>query len=847
MTELPNLDRNFTRFLLLTAGAQQLGWQHASSENPQGSIQIMINGQHFGGTGYQLDGTENRDPILGIIVVNPTLESVAETKITAQNYDAEFGQATTGIVSVQTKSGANDFHGSAFEFYQSDRFQARNPFTQPDTPNPDTGRVLPETRRHQFGASLGGPLRQDQWFFFADYQGLRSTVGGSRRLTVPTPRARAGDLGEYGIDVYDPLTGQPFPDGVIPASRLSPQAAAILSLMPLPNAPGIRDNYLAQGSEGFDSDAANVRIDGRFSDRTNVFARYSIADFTRVGPGAFGQAGGPEIVSLGGRSQVTNQSLALGLDRTFGSATLLDVRFGFFQYKVDVLPSDFGTAPARDAGIPGLNLDLFSSGLPRMLIEGEFGFDLGSLCNCPLAQDERQVQLVANLSRSMGRHTLKIGVDVRRAFNLRVPSDAPRSGELAFSAERTSLGGDGGLGLATFLIGDVTRFRRYVSSTTDARERQWRHFYYVQDTWRPTGRLTVNAGLRLEVINPQTVNEPGNGGWLDLDTGEIKVGGIGGISLAGDVENALHWAPRLGAAFQIDRRTVLRVGYGRSYDIGVFGSTFGHTVTQNLPVIAVQELNPPSSFDRVFDLAGGPDPPAAPSVPPSGRLPLPDGIFAQALPEKMRLPTVDAYNITLQRELTAGTSIELAYVGNRGTHVFTGDGAGVNVNDPSPDGFAEGIPRDQRRPFFAGPIDGLGGPFGWTQNIDYLCDCADNRYDSFQGKLTRRFARGYSVQASYTYQRTRQDGSEGLFFFPAYRPVSSGRPDWDRAHNISLASLAELPVGRGRRYGSGCPRLDRLLGGWQLGVTAIIQSGLPFSVTYAGGAPTGTPARTART
>ena len=160
LTDLPVLDRNFTKFVLLTPGTQQLGWQHAASENPQGSTQTMVNGQHFSGTTYQLDGTENRDPILGIIVINPTLESIRETKITSQNYDAEFGQATAGVVSVQTKSGANDVHGSAFEFFQSDKFQSRNPFTQ-FAPDPLTGRFLPETKKNQFGGSIGGPIVQE--------------------------------------------------------------------------------------------------------------------------------------------------------------------------------------------------------------------------------------------------------------------------------------------------------------------------------------------------------------------------------------------------------------------------------------------------------------------------------------------------------------------------------------------------------------------------------------------------------------------------------------------------------------------------------------------------------------
>ncbi len=153
LTELPILDRNFTKFILLTPGTQQLGWQHAASENPQGSVQTMVNGQNFSGTGYQLDGTENRDPILGIIVINPNLDAIGESKITSQNYDAEFGQATAGIVSVQTKSGTNDWRGSAFEFWQGDKFQARNPFSQA-LPNPQTGRFIPETSKHQFGGTV---------------------------------------------------------------------------------------------------------------------------------------------------------------------------------------------------------------------------------------------------------------------------------------------------------------------------------------------------------------------------------------------------------------------------------------------------------------------------------------------------------------------------------------------------------------------------------------------------------------------------------------------------------------------------------------------------------------------
>ena len=470
LTELPILDRNFTKFILLTPGTQQLGWQHAASENPQGSVQTMVNGQNFSGTGYQLDGTENRDPILGIIVINPNLDAIGESKITSQNYDAEFGQATAGIVSVQTKSGTNDWHGSAFEFWQGDNFQARNPFSQA-RPNPQTGLFIPETSKHQFGGTFGGKIVENRTFFFGAYQGHRQTQGGSRLLTVPTAAARAGDLSAYGVNIFDPASGAlpadrtQFGGNVIPTGRLSPQAQNLLKLIPMPNAPGVengtRENFIASGSETFDGDQFDVRIDHRVDSNSNLFGRFTLANFLRDGPTAFGQGGGPNFVSLGGVSDVGNKSLAIGYDRSISSTLLADFRFGWFNYNVAVLPFDFGTRPAEAAGIPGLNLDdTFTSGLPALYIEGIGGFKAGSgldvnRCNCPLDQDESQWQMVGNVTKIWSNHTFKFGADVRRAHNLRVPSDSHRSGELTFNTDRTRGPSGGGLGLASFLLGDV--------------------------------------------------------------------------------------------------------------------------------------------------------------------------------------------------------------------------------------------------------------------------------------------------------------------------------------------------------------------------------------------------------
>ncbi len=438
---------------------------------------------------------------------------------------------------------------------------------------------------------------------------------------MPTAAARGGDLSAYGINIYDPQTGAPadrtqFGNNAIPQGRLSPQALALLKLIPMPNLPGTengtRDNFVASGSELFNNDTFDVRVDGRINDRLNAFGRYSFADFRRTGPTAFGQGGGPELVSLGGTSKVRNQSLALGLDRSFGSNMTADFRLGYFKYKVAVLPFDYGTSPAKDAGIQGLNLDnTFTSGLFGGFVEGSRGFNFGSglgvnRCNCPLDQVEKQLQLVGNVTRLFqNNHTVKVGMDVRRAWNLRVPSDRHRSGELSFNVDNTRGPSGGGLGLATFLLGNVTHIGRYISPFTDAGERQWRHFYYAQDTWRASPKLTLNYGLRLDVINPQTVTGASKGGFLlaDVNNHQVNipspnmlVAGVGGVPLNGGIKNSLNWAPRAGATYQLTERTVLRAGYGRSYDIGVFGSLFGHTVTQNLPVLSSQDLSGANSF-----------------------------------------------------------------------------------------------------------------------------------------------------------------------------------------------------------------------------------------------------------
>src|SRR3954454_19711536 len=691
ITNLPILNRRFTNFQLMTPGVVSFptSMTAASAENPQGSYRMLVNGQSFAGTSHLLDGTDNHDAVLGWIVINPTLESVTEAKITTANYDAEFGVASAGVVSAQTRSGTNQLHGSLFEFLRNDHMIARNPFTQSKPIPNSNGRLIPLTQWNQFGGSIGGAVIKNKLFYFADYQGTRRNTGGGALLRVPSAAERTGDLSATGVNIFDPLTGPPsartqFPGNRIPTSRLSQPALNLLKLIPEANASAALDqpNFASSGGVRFNDDASNVRVDHYTTEKIHAFARYSVQDFRMVAPGSFGLvAGGPGLDASGstsayaGASDSRNHSIAGGFDYNVRPTLLTDFRFGYVRYHVFGQPNGIGTSPAKDAGVPGLNVDTnFNSGMPAFFINGygsnlfKFGYALGvNGCNCPLIQDENQYQFVNNWTLIKGNHTFKLGADLRRAHNLRVPSDRHRSGELNFDAARTQGPSGGGSGLASFLMGDVSRFERYVSNSLDARETQNRLFFFVQDQWRLTRKLTVNYGLRWENYRPQKVNGAGNGGFVSLSTGEVSVAGQEGVGLDLNVETSNKlFAPRLGLAYQLDPKTVIRTGYGRGFNLGVFGSIFGHNVTQNLPILGIQSVQPANNFDAVFTLSAGPtalDPAsilAAQPKGPNGKNILPNGVTAFVISNPIRFPTVDAWNFSVQRQINATSSLEVA-------------------------------------------------------------------------------------------------------------------------------------------------------------------------------------------
>jgi outer membrane receptor protein involved in Fe transport len=885
---LPIPNRNFASLQLLIPGAQAMGWTQNNAEDAQGSPTVNIQGQFFAGVGYLLDGASNQDPILGQIVINPPLDAIGEAKILVQSYDAEFGQSVAAVVNAQTKSGTNNFHGNAFLYRRSGAQLARNPYNQFEPYSATSNRLTPPALYNQFGGSVGGPILKNKLFFFGDYQGVRQRNGASAQVTVPTALAHNSCLSGNGCDlseflagrgalqgqiynprIVNPLTGPaPFVNNFIPSQYISPQALYLLKLIPLPNAPGTQDgtanNYNAGGTGATNQNQFDVRVDHELREAMHAFGRYSYFDNANSANVIFGPAGGTGFSSItnnfGGSATARNQSAVAGMDIALNPKFLTDFRLGYLRYHVSTEKYDGEQNLATMADIPGLNLGTtFTSGAPAFFMTntgGSAGDGLASFgsslqvnaCNCHLLETEDQYQIVNNWTKVIGNHSIRFGADLRYARNLRVPSDNNRAGELTFSAtdtENTALGTPGGLGLATFLLGDVTNLTRYVSTSTNAKETQKILFSYAQDTWRLTPNLILNVGVRWEMYFPEAVNGRGQGGFADLTTGAIRVAGYGPYDTAMNVKKDFRkFAPRVGITYQLDPKTVIRSGYGRSFDIGVFGTLFGHVVTQNLPVLANQNLTNSGANTAAFNLASGPTPFDFPAIPSNGQIPIPNGLSAKVRDNPQLLPTVDAWNLSVQRQLTQSVSATLAYVGNKGTHTFAGDGQTVNLNGP-----AACIPANESitgqglcwNP--AAPAGSLTetsntnylrkyySQFGWTQGLTYYHDGFDSHYNALQATLDKRFSQGLQFTARYTWQAAFNYGNNDYALIN--RKVVYGRYDDLRQQELQLYGNYSLPFGNNQRFFSGAPKwANYLIGGYQLNPSLNWSSGLPYTPSY---------------
>jgi hypothetical protein len=949
VASLPVQDENFTNLQLLLPGAQMLGWAHAADENPQASKQIQIDGQAFGGVAYELDGADNQDPILGIVVVNPTTDAVNEVKITTQDYDAEEGKAVSAIMTAQTRSGTNQFHGDAYDFRTGNANAARDPYDQ--APG-----SIPAGLKNRFGGSIGGPILKNKFFFFGNAELQRQKVGTSATDTLPTvlttesclgtmaatvtPDSQGGngcDLSQYlaygtangnplAWTIYDNL-GNPnpaappsaYPHNIIPRSELGANAAPSLALLKYlepfvlarnitytpannPEQAGLDQNYAASGTGLFNSQQWTERVDYQLSEKTHLFERFSRFNDILSGKVMFGTAGGPGfgINNYGGNSNGANDSDVVGTDVAISPKLLTDIRLGYLRYNIIDNKHDAGSDFATTLGIPGINTGPgVLTGSPGFFVDNVpgggggtqgqpvFGDGLNvNRCNCPLIEREDQFQIVNNWTKLLGNHTFKLGVDLRYGRNLRVPSDNDRDGLLYFHSgltEDTSASPNGGLGWATFMLGEVADYNRYVSTSFNAKEFQKRTFFYVADSWRATRKLTINYGGRLDLFWPESVNGPGNGSLLNITDGYLYVAGVGGVpsDMGWTVRALKQLAPRVGVEYQLDPKTVVRSGYGRSFDMGVFGSIFGHTVTQNIPVLANQSVSQSNAITPVFDLNVGPPAYAFPTVPSNGLLPNPGyAVSSAARQNPLTFPTLDAWNLAVQRSLTPTLSLTVSYVGNKGTHTLgDGDGNTTNPNESTvalPAQFSvtgqtltfnNAVPAGEvvnnqtstgkyLQRFYGGSLAGcrdpnyaLGFPAGdttiaqvngdpllspgmcgWTPGVNDRFDNQNTEYDAFQATLNQQYHKGVSFTTNYVWASAFDESTD---YYTWSHSISHMRDSNVRRQQLVGYGSYDLPFGHGKQFMPDANRAtDLIVGGWQLSSVVNWANGLPYSPSY---------------
>jgi len=797
--DLPVAGRNFVRLVQLVPGASEgVPNSLASGTRPDDRRQTSaasINGALDNQNNQLIDGMDNNERAIGTIGVKPSIDAIAEIKVQTNLYTAEVGRTAGGVVNVITKSGTNEFHGSAFGFMRNERFDARDFFAP-------VGQDKPRFRQQQYGGSLGGPLHKDKTFFFVDYEGFHEERSLSNVLTVPTARMRSGDFSELSVPIYDPLSSPrtPFPGNIIPAGRIDPIARHYLDLYPLPTSGGLANNFSGVRERTQDSWTADARIDHRFNETDYVFLRYSYNHVKTFVPGALPVVDGIEPGGNNGLFPGPNTTVAHGAQanytRIFSPTLLGEVRLGYLRADIQSNPLNYGTNVSEQFGVPNVNIDEFTSALAAVTATGYA--NLGSASFVPLIQIDDALHANASLTKTKGSHNIKLGLGVvARKFTV-FQSSFP-VGPFTFDSRLTDNGaGAGGNTIASLLLGYPSAEQRSVSLIYP-HYRTTEPSAYVQDDWRATSWLTLNMGLRYDIFTPYREDDDQLSN-IDLATSKIIVAGQDGVSrTAGVTTDYGNVAPRLGFAASLRRSTVLRGGFGLTYFPGNYMS---QSFMKNPPFI--------STFGPVNSggISGG-----LPTLRFSSGLPVPTATSATnpagtilGVEPDFKSTRVQQFNVVLEEEL-GGSVLSVGYVGSRGNHV------------------AFAVPNLNLAPAGPGAVQARRKYYSTLPNVTTIGMFAsdfNSYYNALQVTFQRRARQGMTFNANYTLGH-----SEATSPTPN-DPSVIERFDYDNdvRHRGVLTLNWEMPFFRSR-HGFG----KQVLSGWQLNIVGFWQTGLPFTVT----------------
>lgn len=842
VTQLPLNGRNFTQLATLVPGVTRgipTGSATGQGNNTEtfrfgeaGGASLAVNGLRPQNNNFTLDGIDNNETLVNTIIFFPPADAIQEFKVETSVPPAQVGRAGGAVIATSIKAGTNDFHGSAFWFYRDQALDSKDFFAS----GPQPGFL-----RNQFGGTLGGSIIKNKLFFFMDYEGLRLKQPLSPAVnTVPTALMRQGDFSELlaqstPVIIRDPATGLQFEGNgaqpnVIPANLINPVGQNYLNAFPSPNCNssinsicgnGVLNNYINTQVRTENWNDFDVRADYLVNPTNTVFVRmsYGQADQTQT----------PSIATLpSGFGSGTNSNhpwgTSIGWTSTLSPMLINELRFGFVRTVFENAPP-FNNVPICDnLGIPNCNTPL----LGGIALIGGFNTQIsftGDFGTYEVPQTSPTVN--DTVSWNHGRHAFKFGANIiRRELNLFRPLDG--KGFFDLPGNGTSPVTITGYEVSDLLAG-------FVASYTVGPEfgmvgtRSWEDGFFAQDDWRITPRLTLNLGLRYDVFTwpVEVQNRQAN---FDLTTGQIVVAGANGASDSLLPTDKNNFGPRVGFAYQLtnDGKTVVRGGYGLFYFLDRGG--ISNQLSQNPPFGGAGSFN----FVNGFRIALSGQAPMCPtvgacpdeSVQATGPLPQAFPTLDLANPTNLsliswlptnRIPMVSEVNLQVQRQVGVNQSVSLAYVGTFGSNLTRNYNANQQL-------------------FGLDPADPASRMFPNLGSITVTDNRGKSNYNSLQAQYERRFTQGFQFLGAFTWSKSIDDSCGALDtcspqLFSDFG-IERGLSELDQNYRLSLSALYELPIGRGKRWGSNWSRpIDWAIGGWQLNGIYTLQAGLPFSVT----------------
>jgi outer membrane receptor protein involved in Fe transport len=817
--------RNYQSLINLVPGATPAVFQNSVTDTPGRSLSTNINGTNRNNNITRIDGAASVNLWLphhaGYVMPAEMIETV---NITTTAGDAEQGFAGGAAITVITKSGTNDFRGSAFEFHDNQRLRARNFFLGPT-------QQKPVSIYNNFGGTLGGPIKRNKLFFFYSYDNTKQRQGAFGIYSVPTAPLRAGDFSGVSTIIYDPSTGdpntgagrQPFAGNRIPDSRISPIAKKVQSYYPQPNISGQEvNNYGIGATPQFNRDYNDVKINFSRNSNHQIWGHYGIMNALVGGKGIFGDGVGPSPGSDPGLGDTRVQNTSVGHNYTISPTVLLDGVFGFQRQDQTVRGADFGKDFRTELGIPGIGgPDPRQQGFPNISINGYNGFGVPNWM--PLERIEESFTTSHNLSWLKGAHSFRFGFDgvLHRLNHWQPELGAGPRGAISFTGGTTAPAGasfNNFNGYASFLLGlpyQMQKSLQYILQTG----REYQFGWYAQDRWQVTRNFTLNLGLRYEYY-PLMVRSHGKGiERLDPETNLVYMGGRGNVPRNnGFTVSKRLFAPRVGFAWRLDDKTVIRSGYGLNYSPLPWSRPLRgfYPLTVNFNFVAPVEALAVRTLAQGIPDVQGPD--------------ISSGVVTLPAVADMRSPYagqitrgyIQSWNFTVERRLPGDLLGTVAYVGTQTTHQLAdrdiNSGQVIGAGNPG-------------RPYFSRFGRGIA-TLMWD---GYL----SSNYHALQSSLRKSFSNGLMLQGAYTWSKAinmaDDEGWAGVSWNwePVFRR-NRAPAGYDRTHIFQMGYLYELPMGKGKKWANSGPA-SYIVGGWSISGVVAAYTGTPFTVTAPGG------------